>query len=396
MRFISFLILVLAHIVPWSAVADWHFVSPGKDRQARGTLSTVKKKNQTYVSVKQFCYALGCQTLYQWPQHRVIIQNRQERLSAIVSSLTHVALVDGKIVDFEGVILSHGGEGYLLPIDLASKLAVSLQLGYIEEKQAPSLAASKAPQNKKTSNSVSMAEPKPAQALSVIVLDPGHGGNDWGTGFGSIHEKDVAVIYGLKLRDEIKRQMPGVEVFLTREEDRYVSLPDRAKFANSKGANLFLSLHVNHAPSASIEGVETYILSTEATDKDARKLALLENESWLKSSGIKDSNDAVTKILIDMEQTKYIQDSALVAALIQQELSTLDSRFGLKNRGVKQAMFYVLSQVAMPSALVEIGFLSSTGDRGRLMDVNFRDDFVKGVVQALKRYSEKSALKEVY
>ncbi|MBI3558719.1 MAG: N-acetylmuramoyl-L-alanine amidase, partial [Deltaproteobacteria bacterium] len=118
------------------------------------------------------------------------------------------------------------------------------------------------------------------------------------------------------------------------------------------------------------------------------------NDTWLKNSKISEAGDTIRKILIDMEQTKYIQNSALVASMIQQELGPLDVTHGLKSRGVKQAMFYVLSQVAMPSTLVEMGFLSNTGDRSRLMDVVFRDEFIKSLISALKRYRDKVNSKE--
>lgn len=372
-RFLTLITLLLTSLAnaaaPATGQAEWEYIRIGKN-EGNGTLTVRPKSGKTYVSVKQFCFALGCKAFYQWASHKAIIQNPDIKRGAVVSSITHIALVDGKIVDFEGDVLSDLREGYLLPINLAMKLASTLGLGRIVRHEAvkPPLAPAR-------------------NQLGVIVIDAGHGGNDLGTLMGAIYEKDVAVIYATKLRDELKRAMPDLEVVMTRDSDRYVSLPDRAKIANQKGAHFFLSLHVNHAPNPRVEGAETYILNPEATDDDAKKTALLENETWLKSSGIKASEgDTVQKILVDMEQTKYIQESALAASLIQQELGKLEPQLGLKSRGVKQAMFYVLSQVAMPSALVEMGFLSSTGDRGRLMNVAFRDEFVKSVVNAIKLY----------
>lgn len=355
-----------------SARADWAYQRYG-DEAASGTLTVSSRFGAPTVSIKQFCYAFKCRVFYQWANHRAIIQNNDQHLGAIVSSITHIAIVDGSVIDFSGSVISDLREGYVLPVDLATKLAIGLKLGKIYEKT----------EEKKIQLISHMRG-----TLKTIVIDPGHGGNDLGTGFGGIHEKDVAVLYSLKLRDELKKALPELEIFLTREDDRYVSLPDRAKFANSKSANLFLSLHVNHAPNAKVEGLETYILSPDATDDDAKKTALLENDSWLKNSKIKDTGDAVKKILVDMEQTKYIQESALAASKIQSELKDLEKTHGLKNRGVKQAMFYVLSQVAMPSTLVEMGFLSNTGDRSRMMDVVFRDEFIKKLVSAIKHYRD--------
>lgn len=369
---------MFALLGPVRARAEWDYVRAGSD--ARGALTLAMRSGELYVSARQFCYAFGCRVIYQWANHRAVIQNPDKRLAAILSPLTGIALIDGRILDFEGQILSELREGYLLSIDLAQKLAPELRLGRLIYKK-----------NEKPSVSLANAENR---QLKRIIIDPGHGGNDFGTNSGGIYEKDVAIIYAMKLKEELHKELPDLEVLLTRADDRYVSLPDRANFANSKNANLFLSLHVNHAGDSKIEGAESYILSPEATDDEAKRLALLENDTWLKTANIKEAGDNVRKILVDMEQTKYIQDSALAAAMIQQEVKALDKGFGLKNRGVKQAMFYVLSQVAMPSTLVEMAFLSSTGDRGRLMDVAFRDQFVKSLVNALKRYREKMQFKK--
>lgn len=231
-----------------------------------------------------------------------------------------------------------------------------------------------------------------------IVLDPGHGGSDQGTVFHSITEKDLALIYAQRIQAKIEALIPDSEVFLTRKTDTFVSLPNRATTANNKKADLFISIHVNHAHETAISGVETYILSPDATDDQAKQLALLENESWsraLEVPALKTGNSsAIQKIFVDMEQTKVLQRSALAASMIHQEISRLELPFGLKNRGVKQAMFYVLSQVAAPSVLVEIGFLSNPGDRERLMNFRFQQEFIQSLALAIKRYQARAALKE--
>ena len=369
---LSALLLLLTTASSVVAHADWDYIRAPD--QARGTITLSGRQGVTYVSARQFCYAFGCRVFYQWANFRAIIQNPREHTGAVISSLTRVALIDGNVIDFEGGIVSDLREGYLLPVILAEKLARALKLGRLLETPSEPLVKSL---------------PEAGFALHKIVIDPGHGGYDWGTGISGIYEKDVVVFYALKLRDELKKAMPEVEVLLTRDNDRFVSLPDRAKFANSQNANMFLSLHVNHAADAKVEGVETFVLSPDATDDDAKKVALLENDTWLKNAKISEAGDNIRKILIDMEQTRYIQNSALLASMIQQELAPLDTTHGLKSRGVKQAKFYVLSQVAMPSTLVEMGFLSNTGDRSRLMDVVFRDEFIKSLISALKRYRDR-------
>lgn len=370
-RSLPALAAAFAVLLAGAARAEWKYERD--EGHARGTLTVSKRGAVEFVTARQFCFALGCRIFYQWPSQRAFINNPSTNRGAIVSPLADFALVDGQLVDFDGSLAEDDSEGYLLPIGLAVPLARDLHLGRVYEATS---VATVADQRRFT------------RELRTLVIDPGHGGNDLGTKLGDLYEKDIAVLYAMKLRDELKKQLPELKVILTREDDRYISLPDRAKLANSENASLFLSLHVNHASDAKVEGIETYILSPDATDDEARKLALLENDTWLKSAKIGEAGNDVRKILIDMEQEKYIQDSALAASMIAQEMKPLDARRGLKNRGVKQAMFYVLSQVAMPSTLVEMGFLSNPGDRGRMMNVEFRDDFVQALVTALKRYSE--------
>ncbi|MBI2605659.1 MAG: N-acetylmuramoyl-L-alanine amidase [Deltaproteobacteria bacterium] len=429
MALLAFLFAFLSVASPVSAYAEKSLPSYRYVRadSKKGTLTTrqrvVDGQAQTVVSLRQFCFAFGCRYFYRWQEFRAVIQppprSARSRVAttggAIVSSLTGTALADGNLIEFQGDVVSDRLEGYLLPIELAAKLAVSLELGRVVEEggekkhpgapaatsviptvapAATPAATSGAPSSMSPANG-NPKEPGLSPEVKRIVVDPGHGGNDVGTRVGSLLEKDIALFYAMRLRDRFRKEMPDVEVFLTREDDSYVSLPDRAKIANSKDASLFLSLHVNHAPNEAISGAEAYILNPNATDDDAKRTALLENDSWLKSLKEKDGTGGdVMKILADMEQTRYIQSSAVAAAYIQQELSALALPHGLKNRGVKQAMFFVLSQVAMPSVLIEMGFLSSPGDRARLMDVVFRDHFVKKLVASIRRYRDRTRASE--
>ncbi len=349
----------------------------------KGTLAVTKRKinekESEWVNLKQFCLTLKCTTIHQWSAHKIIIKNPYEKINAVLSSLTKTMIVNGKIYsnESEDFIQVSTKDGVLIPINLAMIIAGGLHLAHIEANEVDE------EKNKQTPISE-------YRFVHTLIIDPGHGGADIGTSHGGITEKDLALIYALKLRDELKKEMPDLDVYLTRDNDQFISLSDRAKFANEKKAELFISLHLNHATDLKVEGIETFILSPDATDDEARKLALLENDSWLKSSNLeKRATSVVDQILVDMEQTKYIQQSALVASYLQQEYQKLEPKFGLKSRGVKQALFYVLSQVAMPSTLVEIGFLSHSGDRSRIVDLNFRDQFIRSMVNGLARYQKK-------
>ncbi len=357
---------------------------PEDQGQPTKNLETVFKNNNQYVSLKTFCEAFHCTYFYQWENFRAFIKNKEQtKLSpAIVSSIANLAVSDGSVIDFNGNVISDIKLGYLLPIDLAQKLVLSLKLGRIETVEKVKISEEKID-----------TENKSKKKIKKIVIDPGHGGSDLGTIHSYLNEKDIALIYAMKLKAELAKEIPDLEVEITREGDSFVSLSDRAKFANDKQADFFLSLHVNHAAKPHIHGTETYILNPNATDDEAKKTAMLENDSWLKSVRAKDpktNNDVLMKILADVELTKYIQESALMASYLQQEFAAdTDSGAGLKNRGVKQAMFYVLSQVSMPSVLVEMGFLSNEKDRERMMNLKFRDEFVAKIIAAIKKYRAK-------
>lgn len=223
-----------------------------------------------------------------------------------------------------------------------------------------------------------------------IFLDPGHGGDDAGTQHGHVNEKDVVLTFGRLAANELRRR--GFEVSFSRTRDVFLPLDIRTDLAEEWKADLFISLHVNSSPHTNVHGTETYILSPDATDAEARKLALLEN-SVVKEA--KQSPGAVQDILWDMEQTAYLQESAYLASAIQGAIVAnahdllLQQKAGdWKNRGVRQAPFYVLNRAPMPAVLVELGYLSNERDRKLLSDKIFQESLAKALAEGVKKYKE--------
>ena len=179
----------------------------------------------------------------------------------------------------------------------------------------------------------------------------------------------------------------------SRSKDIFLPLDIRTKIAEKWKADIFISLHVNSSPLPSAHGTETYILSPDATDAEARKLALLENSIAEKA---KASESAVQDILWDMEQNVYLQESAYLAADIQgaivDEAHKLLAKKKIsgdwKNRGVRQAPFYVLNRAPMPATLVELGYLSNPGDRKLLDQKFFLESLAKALAIGVKKYQE--------
>ena len=205
------------------------------------------------------------------------------------------------------------------------------------------------------------------QGALVVVLDPGHGGkwpHDGAHGGRGLHEKVIALQVAQKTRDFLEAQ--GATVILTRDEDEDIPLADRVRIANEAGADVVLSIHCNAMEMREdrkvTRGVETYFLSPDPTDAEARMLAQLEN-GGPDAVPLPKANDPVMGILNDLALGQARNDSAALAQIVQQHIVR-----GTKapSRGVRQAPFLVLSGTRMPSALVEIGFISHPRE-GRLL-----------------------------
>ncbi len=221
-----------------------------------------------------------------------------------------------------------------------------------------------------------------APGLPPIVIDPGHGGEDTGTVAESGYTESRLVLdVALKVRDALRKKKPDLPVKLTREEDRYVPLQERMALANHLGARLFVSIHANSAPRKTARGVETYLLSTEASDAEARKLALAEN-AVLEKEG-KNPDDPLFQTLLSLASTEQIKASEELAILVHTHLT---GALKTENRGVRQAPFFVLSRAQMASVLVEIGFLSNVEDTKLLGTSQYQEKIAQALAEAILEY----------
>ena len=223
----------------------------------------------------------------------------------------------------------------------------------------------------------------------TVVLDPGHGGafpHDGAHGRGGIVEKDVALAVARKLKTILERS--GASVVLTRETDADVPLAQRAQVANESIGDLFLSIHCNSMESSRdrlvTRGVETYFLSPDPTDAEARLLAELENGGPSAMPAPK-KTDAVAGILADLALTQARNDSAVLAQIVQRNIVR---GAGSPSRGVRQAPFLVLSGTKMPSALVEIGFISHPSEGPLLANEQHQDRIAQALATAVEEFAE--------
>lgn len=200
--------------------------------------------------------------------------------------------------------------------------------------------------------------------IKTIVIDPGHGGEDTGAiGPGGVKEKDITLAVAQELERELSEKT-GARILLTRTDDTYIELKERAAFANGVSADIFISVHVNAARRKGATGVETFFLSFEASDDEAREVAAFEN-NVVTLDGTADGapTDDLKAILWDLTQTEAHHESAKLAESIQLSLTGVTNG---DNRGIKQAPFIVLFGATMPAVLVEIGFISNPAEEKRL------------------------------
>jgi N-acetylmuramoyl-L-alanine amidase len=222
-------------------------------------------------------------------------------------------------------------------------------------------------------------------ALGVrrVVIDPGHGGKDFGAPgfFPGVHEKDVVLEIAKRVVRKLREEL-SLEVVLTRSDDRYLTLEERTAFANTRNGDLFVSIHTNASRDPRAYGTETYFLNL-ATDDESIRVAAMENATSTKN--ISDLHS----ILNDLLKNAKINESSRLAAFVQGALVknlNLKGYDRIKDKGVKQAPFYVLLGARMPSILVETAFISNREECQRLTNPSYQDNLADSIVKGIRTY----------
>lgn len=223
-----------------------------------------------------------------------------------------------------------------------------------------------------------------------VVIDAGHGGHDTGAVGSSSKEKDLTLSMALKLEKYINKNLPEVDVLLTRNTDVFIPLFRRIQYANDEKADLFISLHCNYISNSKTRGTETFVMGLHRATENL-EVAKRENASILLESNYEsnydgyDPNSTEGHIMMSMYQNNYLEKSIEFAANVEDQFSRLHLS---KSRGVKQAGFAVLRRASMPSVLVEAGFLSNETDEAFLLSDKGQQIVVESVFNAIRKFHE--------
>lgn len=224
----------------------------------------------------------------------------------------------------------------------------------------------------------------------TVVIDPGHGGRDPGAIGSSSKEKDIVLSVGKKLGELIKNNHPDVSIVYTRNTDKFVALDKRAEIANKAKADLYISLHCNalDRKRRSPQGVETFVLGLHRSKdnldvaKAENSVILYEDDYSTKYQGF-NPNEPESYIIFEFMTDQYLQQSVYFASLVQNKLVNNSKRV---NRNVRQAGFLVLREVAMPSILVELGYISNAADERYMKTESGQKSLANSVYLAFKEY----------
>ena len=240
------------------------------------------------------------------------------------------------------------------------------------------------PDKKIITKNVDLRSEKEKWEFKTIVIDAGHGGKDPGAvGYRGTKEKDIALDVAKRLQKKLSKNM-NVKIIMTRDEDVFLRLSERTKIANESNGNLFISIHTNAAEDRRASGFETFLIGPNKNEAAvrvaARENAVLELEG---TTGKKLTNEDLIQATI--AQSAFASKSEQFASMVQKEIK---KRVQSRDRGVKQAGFYVLMGASMPNVLVELGFISNPSEEKKLRSPQYRDQLATAIYRAVEQYQK--------
>ena len=225
--------------------------------------------------------------------------------------------------------------------------------------------------------------------VKTVVIDAGHGGHDPGAlGASKVREKNVCLAVALKVGAYIKENFPDVKVIFTRDKDEFIELHERGAIANRNKADLFISIHCNSSQATTASGTEIWVLGLHKTEeqlavaKRENSVILMESDYQKQYDGF-DPNSPESNLIFTIYQDAYIENSIKLASMVNAQFKNGLHR---STRGVKQAGFLVLWKAAMPSMLIELGFITNKKEETFLNSEQGRNQMAGAIYRAFKQY----------
>lgn len=344
----------------------------------------ILKKDQYYLSVNDFGSITGSGFFVNDKTKKIVVYI--DGLKIKLSQNIAFIVIDDKIYQMQSKLIKSNDEYYVPIDDFFNILSVHGSNHYSIDYSTMSISLNSKIKNTKEipAVNVDLTKEKNRWKLDTIIIDPGHGGKDPGAiGYRGTKEKDITLDVAKRLVKKIERNM-NINTILTRDEDIFIRLQDRTKLANSNNGKLFISIHANSAEDRRANGFETYMIgmnkNAAAVRTAARENAVLDLEG---GSATKLTDEALIKVTI--AQSGFANGSEKFAALVQEEMN---KRLQSKDRGVKQAGFYVLAYASMPNVLIELGYLSNPAEEKKLKSSQYKDALATSIYRAIEKYQE--------
>ena len=344
----------------------------------------ILKKDQYYLSVNDFGSITGGGFFVNDKTKKIVVYI--DGLKIKLSQNIAFIVIDDKIYQMQSKLIKSNDEYYVPIDDFFNILSVHGSNHHSIDYATMSISLNSKIKNTKEipAVNVDLTKEKNRWKLDTIIIDPGHGGKDPGAiGYRGTKEKDITLDVAKRLVKKIERNM-NINTILTRDEDIFIRLQDRTKLANSNNGKLFISIHANSAEDRRANGFETYMIgmnkNAAAVRTAARENAVLDLEG---GSATKLTDEALIKVTI--AQSGFANGSEKFAALVQEEMN---KRLQSKDRGVKQAGFYVLAYASMPNVLIELGYLSNPAEEKKLKSSQYKDALATSIYRAIEKYQE--------
>jgi N-acetylmuramoyl-L-alanine amidase len=296
-------------------------------------------------------------------------------------------LVDGRRRRLEAPTIKNS-DGFWVPVRFFSTPEF-FHLAKVKLDWPPAETESPMPKAESGKPNAAVSSPLSAPRLHVIrriVIDPGHGGKDPGTvGAKGTEEKAINLMMAQELAD-VLREKDDYEVLLTRMDDSFIPLEQRAQLANKYKADLFISLHCNASLSSRMKGFEVYFLSEKASDPHADAVAQLENASLTLEGKSARAPRRLAAVLRSLVKNANINEASALGSIVDRHVG---ARLSQPHLGVKEAAFYVLRGAEMPAILIETAFLSNPKEEHLLRDPSFRHELIQGIEAGITEFDQR-------